>query len=216
MTAQHSYEHVFHRATPDAQEKTDGLCQRTTAASLKQARALALPQSRGLRDSAATQAAPRAASRGRPRLREQMRVTLLRPRPARDRAPRAQGAPPRAPTRSPSPQAQGADTGQCRGGGGGETWSPPQPRAPTFSRAIFFLPQPSHVRGNLGQVWWCACKGRGGCQEPRPGVRGGVRGPGPGPVWTPSRPREGGAACMLPRHATFMSAGSRVPCSAGS
>lgn len=94
----------------------------------------------------------------------------------------------------PAPWGQVAQTQGCAagpgGGGGGRKrrslrphpWEPhPQSRgvacplnttllrgtrgALTFSRVIFFLPQPSQVKGNLGQTWWCAWKRRGSRQS---------------------------------------------------
>lgn len=206
----------LYRATPDTQRKrrqTDSVrC--TTAASPKTGhRALILPQElEGWRDSRPHRSDPHTASRDVRGAREttccgsrrELLPTLPRPT-LRDRDPQQTGSPDTAwNTQAPGPRPRGprAQTpGSALGGGGaGETWSPLWPRAPTFSRAIFFLPQPSHVKGNLGQIWWCACKGHGGRQGPGPACGGHPQARGR-PVWMPGGQGRETQARVPPRRA---------------
>lgn len=214
MTAQHSYEHILSTERPQTLKKrrTDSV-RRTTAASLKTGhRALVLPPEQRAGETAGHTGQLPAQPAGETTHCGSRREPLPALPRLRDRAPRAQGAPPaRAPKHQvPAPAGPGRRHRAVPWGvGGGRDMEPTLgPRAPTFSRAIFFLPQPSHVRGNLGQVWWCACKVRGG-RQPRPGVRGASAGSGPGP----SRRQEAeggrrGPACCLGT-LTFMPAGQQ-------
>lgn len=222
MTAQHSYEHVLSTERPQTLKKrrTDSV-RRTTAVSPKTGhRALVLPPEQRAGETAGHTGQLPAQPAGETTYCGSRREHLPAPPRLRDRAPRAQGAPPAwAPKHQvPVPAGPGRRHRAVPWGvGGGRDMEPTlRPRAPTFSRAIFFLPQPSHVRGNLGQVWWCACKGRGGCQSLGPGCGGRPRAQGRARL-DARRPREGGVGlhAALARSPSCRP-GSRAPCSAGS
>lgn len=204
-------EHVLSTERPQTLKKrrTRTPVRRTTAASPKTGhRALVLPQSRGLRDSWPHRSAPAQPAGGETTYCGALRAPA-RPPPLRDRAPRAQGAPPAwAPsTRSWPPQAQGADTGQCRGGGGGRDMEPTlRPRAPTFSRAIFFLPQPSHRQGELGAGLVVPARACGQSLARGAGASA-AQGRGPSGRQQAEGGRRGPACCLSTL--TFMSAGQQ-------
>lgn len=211
----------LHRATPDAQEKTDGLCQ-THHSCLPENRPQGSrppPRAEGWRDSRPHRSAPRAASRGDHVLREQMRAPA-RPAPPQRQSPQGTGGPASVGTQAPGPRPRrprAQTPGSAVGGGGRERHGAhPQAQSAHLLTGNLLLAAAVTRQGELGAGLVVCLQGARRLSEPRPGVRGASAAQGRARL-DARRPREGGAGLhAASARSPSCRPGSRVPCSAGS